>query len=57
LQDQYHVRLLFPARQAVLDILKNTVFFPELRVVSSVVEQLAFNQLVDGSNPSRPTMK
>tara|TARA_R100000988_G_C3960776_1_gene146050 strand:+ start:27 stop:296 length:270 start_codon:yes stop_codon:yes gene_type:complete len=23
--------------------------------VSSVVEQLAFNQLVDGSNPSRPT--
>ena len=25
------------------------------RVVSSVVEQLAFNQLVEGSNPSRPT--
>jgi hypothetical protein len=25
-------------------------------VVSSAVEQLAFNQLVDGSNPSRPTM-
>src|SRR5690554_2302552 len=24
--------------------------------VSSAVEQLAFNQLVDGSNPSRPTM-
>ena len=23
--------------------------------VSSAVEQLAFNQLVDGSNPSRPT--
>ena len=26
------------------------------RVVSSVVEQLAFNQLVEGSNPSRPTI-
>jgi hypothetical protein len=24
--------------------------------VSSAVEQLAFNQLVDGSNPSRPTI-
>ena len=32
--------------------------FPEghqQRVVSSAVEQLAFNQLVEGSNPSRPT--
>src|SRR5690554_5096427 len=28
---------------------------PFQRAVSSVVEQLAFNQLVDGSNPSRPT--
>ena len=30
-------------------------FAPLPRAVSSAVEQLAFNQLVDGSNPSRPT--
>jgi hypothetical protein len=28
---------------------------PRLGAVSSAVEQLAFNQLVDGSIPSRPT--
>jgi hypothetical protein len=44
LPDQYHVRLHFGALGS-----------PDERVVSSVVEQLAFNQLVDGSNPSRPT--
>jgi hypothetical protein len=29
----------------------------EIWVVSSVVEQLAFNQLVAGSNPARPTIQ
>jgi hypothetical protein len=32
-----------------------TAIMPRLGAVSSAVEQLAFNQLVDGSIPSRPT--
>ena len=36
--------------------LKKPYYASPIRVVSSVVEQLAFNQLVVGSNPTRPTM-